>query len=75
VADNFNGDIITRLVAGTLGFPQEALRSAKEIKTMREGRAQQQQAMMQMQLQQQQEQHGMGMAESAVKLRKEVDNG
>ena len=51
-ADNFNVDNIVRLVAGILGFPQEAIRNADEVLAAREQKVQAQQEMMQAQQEQ-----------------------
>ncbi len=53
VGDNFNGDKISKVLAEIYGFPQDALRTQKEIAAIREGRAKAQQA----QLQQEQQKH------------------
>lgn len=44
VADNFNGDAAVRVIAGATGVPQEILRSRRELKMIRDSRAQAQQA-------------------------------
>ncbi len=54
VADLFDGDEVGRVVARALGFPQRAMRSEKEIKTIRDSRAQAQQAMLKQQQEAQQ---------------------
>lgn len=49
VSDNFNGDVAVRIVAGATGFPQEIMRTMKQVGDIRNGRAQaQQQAQAQM---------------------------
>ena len=47
--DNFNVDNIVRIVAGILGFPQEAIRNAEDVIVMREQRKQAQEEMMKQQ--------------------------
>lgn len=47
--DNFNVDNVVRIVAGTLGFPQEAIRNAEEVGNMRQQREEEKQAVMQAQ--------------------------
>ena len=53
IADNFNGDKATRAIAEVYGFPQDIFRTQKEIKAIRDGRAQAQSAA----VQQQQQEH------------------
>lgn len=54
VADIFNGDGAAKYIANILGFPHEGLNGDKEVKQMREARAQAQQQALQQQQQMQQ---------------------
>lgn len=64
VADVFNGDAAARIVATGLGVPQEMIRTAREVKAIRDGRAQQVQAQQDAMAQQQEMVQAQQMAET-----------
>lgn len=72
IRDNFNGDAILRIAAGIHSFPQEGLRSQRELRSIREGRAQEQQALVAQAQQQAQSAQSMEELSTMAKVRKDL---
>ena len=75
IRDNFKGDAIVRIISGVLGFPQEGLASAREVKAIRDGRMQQQQQQMAMAQGQMETQQTLDAVGVLAKAQKEVQGG
>jgi len=65
VMDYLNGDMALKKIAKIYGFPQDVIRKDKEVKQIRESRAQAQQQMVQAQQQQMQVEQMQGAAKTA----------